>query len=144
MQTRSPKSGGPALNGAPRRLPHFAGNVGLRPILWIAGLVASAASALVAASQSRTGLGGANLVPAPAAIEAQIPRDLAGLSGFQRRGNALIGDVCTRSGTMLRLVFDARSHALIGLKIVENQPGGTSCRLEGAIAPLPATAPPAN
>lgn len=40
------------------------------------------------------------------------------IPGFQRRGNTLVGEVVTQDGTNLRLVFDARTKTLIGMRMV--------------------------
>jgi hypothetical protein len=45
------------------------------------------------------------------------------VSGFQRRGNFLVGETTTRAGVRLRLVLDARSHDLVGLRVVETEAG---------------------
>lgn len=73
------------------------------------------------------------------------------LSGFQRKGNTLVGEVKTREGAVLRLVFDARSHALIGMRVLDPAaPAGADLAANGAcpdqtvIAPLPITHSPAN
>lgn len=73
------------------------------------------------------------------------------LSGFQRKGNTLVGEVKTREGAVLRLVFDARSHALIGMRVLDpagpagaEQAAHSACPDQTASAPLPITLSPAN
>lgn len=73
------------------------------------------------------------------------------LSGFQRKGNTLVGEVKTREGAVLRLVFDARSHVLIGMRVLDpaspagaDQAMNSACPDQTASAPLPITLSPAN
>ncbi len=67
--------------------------------------------------------------------------ELASLKGFQRRGNSVVGEVCTRDGQVLRLVLDARSQALIGFRVVETADSPNDCT-HGFL--LPRTQSPAN
>ena len=81
--------------------------------------------------------------------ETRLPADLAALPGFQRRGNTLVGELKGRDGSVVRLVFDARTQALIGLRIMEatsaaGAPQDAACINRASAAPLPAAAPPAN
>lgn len=41
------------------------------------------------------------------------------LSGFQKKGTLLIGETIAPNGARLRLVLDARTHELIGMRVVE-------------------------
>lgn len=71
------------------------------------------------------------LQPAPA----RTPAETAGsgldraalakldLSTFQRRGNLLVGQITTPAGVRLRLVMDANTRALVGLRVVETEAG---------------------
>ena len=96
----------------------------------------------------------ATLLPAPHIHVAGLAKagknatDGVDLSGFQRRGNTLVGEIKTRDGTPMRLVFDARTHALIGMRVLEpstpaSAPEGT-CADHSAFAPLPTRYSPAN
>jgi hypothetical protein len=46
------------------------------------------------------------------------------LSTFQKRGTLLIGETTAPSGARLRLVLDARTHELIGMRVVETETAG--------------------
>ena len=43
------------------------------------------------------------------------------LSGFQKKGTLLIGETTTPSGARLRLVLDARTHELVGMRVIEDE-----------------------
>jgi len=96
----------------------------------------------------------ATLLPAPHIHVAGLAKagknatDGVDLSGFQRRGNTLVGEIKTRDGTPMRLVFDARTHALIGMRVLEpSTPAGApedTCADHSAFAPLPTRYSPAN
>lgn len=43
------------------------------------------------------------------------------LSTFQKRGTLLIGETTAPSGARLRLVLDARTHELVGMRVVETE-----------------------
>jgi hypothetical protein len=45
--------------------------------------------------------------------------DLATLPGFARRGNVLVGEMQGSHGASVRLVFDAKSQKLIGMKVLD-------------------------
>lgn len=54
-------------------------------------------------------------------VENRSMAELGNLPGFQRRGNSVIGEVCTRDGQVLRLVLDARHQTLIGFRVLEGK-----------------------
>lgn len=114
-----------------------------------AGVVlAGCGFALVAASQSRPELTAGRFGLAPQPPEPQATADLNQLSGFQRRGNSLVGEVVTRDGTAMRLVFDARTQALIGLRVLARAPSiphePRACAVAAPSTPLPEAVTPAN
>lgn len=43
------------------------------------------------------------------------------LSNFQRKGTLLIGEATAPSGARLRLVLDARTHELVGMRVIEGE-----------------------
>ena len=47
------------------------------------------------------------------------------LSTFQRRGALLVGEITTPAGVRLRLVMDANTRELVGLRVVETEAGTT-------------------
>jgi hypothetical protein len=142
MSIQNPEKSGGARHGAPHSPSRSAWRGGMRLAVWCIALVASGASVLVAASQSRGGLGSALPATQTTAPDLRAAIDLPQLSGFQKRGNALIGEVRTRDGTMLRLVFDARTQALIGLKVLATTPEGPACPVEAISAPVDAPVEP--
>lgn len=136
-------SGGTALpgffSGLTRRLKRVLG----------AGIVITGCGfALVAASQSQQELAAGRFGLAPKSQEPQATADLTQLNGFQRRGNSLVGEVVTRDGTAMRLVFDARTQTLIGLRVLSHAPvtpaETRACPARPSSPPLPDTATPAN
>jgi hypothetical protein len=48
----------------------------------------------------------------------KAPLDLATIPGFRKRGMVFVGEVQGGNGTLLRLVFDSKSNALIGMHVV--------------------------
>lgn len=73
-------------------------------------------------------------------VENRTMAELGTLPGFQRRGNSVVGEVCTRDGQALRLVLDARSQALIGFRLLEPSEARPAC----SASPLPIARTPAN
>jgi hypothetical protein len=168
MSDRKIRSSNPAARGEPHRFPALRG-ISTRRVVLVGGiLAASFGCALVAASQSRPdliaarlgipGLGGSGLgvsgltSETKASAETKILSEVktsAGtmnLAGFQRRGNSLVGEVKTRDGAVVRLVFDARTHTLIGLRVldpVEQPPREAeavlACINQSSTAPPPVT-----
>jgi hypothetical protein len=69
----------------------------------------------------------------------------ANLPGFKRHGTSLVGMVQTEDGATMRLVFDARTATLIGIKAVapaaRTEKGCISLSID---APLPGRTTPAN
>jgi hypothetical protein len=51
--------------------------------------------------------------------EPRPPVSMSHLAGFRRHGSTLVGEVKSSDGATLRLVFDARTHTLIGLKVLD-------------------------
>lgn len=47
------------------------------------------------------------------------------LSTFQRRGALLVGEVTTAAGVRLRVVMDANTREVVGLRVVETEAGTT-------------------
>lgn len=101
---------------------------------------------VLAAGALAIGLVAANSILAVSSIDAQAGEARRGellamrgetppIPGFQRRGTSFVGDVRGSDGALLRLVFDARTQTLIGMKVIE--PAGslaeatarTDCRL---------------
>jgi hypothetical protein len=69
----------------------------------------------------------------------------ASIPGFRRLGSSLVGTVRTEDGASIRLVFDARSLALIGMKQIEAPPGpARGCISLSSELPLPPKVPPAS
>ncbi len=102
---------------------------GKRNLLIGAGIVAAAlvagglASAWVAALAVKPG---AN----PGAGLEGTSLEHLDLSRFQQRGNLLVGETTAPSGARLRLVLDARSRQLVGLRVItEEGPGRHSARM---------------
>jgi hypothetical protein len=59
------------------------------------------------------------LTPAPVTGSAsRLPEQMP---GFQRRGSSLIGEFRTKDGQSIRLVIDARTHTVIGVKVLEGK-----------------------
>ncbi len=56
-------------------------------------------------------------------VENRSMAELGSLPGFQRRGNSVVGEVCTRDGQVLRLVLDARHQTLLGFRVLEGKAG---------------------
>lgn len=141
----------PAERGEPRRF-RLAVPVAARRLALRVGIVfASFGVVLVAASQNRPDLIASRLGFPGFAAEGKTSVELANLAGFQRRGNSLVGEVKTRDGTTMRLVFDARTHTLIGLRVLEasaepvREPEPTrACLNASPLAPLPDGLSPAN
>lgn len=79
-------------------------------------------------------------------VENRTMAELAAMPGFQRRGNNVVGEVCTRDGQALRLVLDARNQTLIGFRLLpggnEPAPGGRTGCAPGKALPIAQT--PAN
>lgn len=101
--------------------------------------------ALMALAQS----GPPRLIAQRQAPGAELPTAPFDLSGFQRRGNTLVGETVTTGGTRMRLVIDARTHALIGLRKLDSAASAGSgairaCPDGKAAAPLPGPARNAN
>jgi len=79
-------------------------------------------------------------LPRPASIE----DNLATLPGFARRGNVLVGEMQGSHGASVRLVFDAKSQKLIGMKVLD-APSSSSKPDQGQDnAPLQDARAPAN
>lgn len=103
----------------------------IRFVLWSGVMVASFGFVLIAASQNRPVFPVAGLALSPPKNESRADTykataKLADLASFQRRGNSLVGEVTTREGAVMRLVFDARTHTLIGFRVLDalpNRPG---------------------
>lgn len=142
----------PAERGAPRHF-RLAVPVAVRRLALRVGIVlASFGVVLVAASQSRPDLIASRLGLPGFAAEGKTSVELANLAGFQRRGNSLVGEVKTRDGATMRLVFDARTHALIGLRVLDPAPetapreadATRACLNTSSTAPLPDSRSPAN
>lgn len=140
--------------------------------LRIGVLLVSCGFVLVAASQSRPDLIAARLGLSDLTSEGTIftaskisvgntsvgktsvdktSAELSNLAGFQRRGNSLVGEVKTRDGAVMRLVFDARTHTLIGLRVLDpvdqrahEAAGVKACINQTSTAPLPDGVSPAN
>lgn len=67
------------------------------------------------------------------------------LPGFRRQGALLVGTMRAEDGSTLRMVFDARTMTLVGLKPVEPPAGATTgCVSLGPDAPLPFRSQAAN
>jgi len=96
---------------------------------------------LIAWSQSRPDPELPAAPPTSRLVENRTMAELASLKGFQRRGNSVVGEVCTRDGQVLRLVLDARNQALIGFRVVETADSRNECT-HGFL--LPRTQSPAN
>ncbi len=96
---------------------------------------------LIAWSQGQPDPDAPAALPTSRLVENRTMAELASLPGFQRRGNSVVGEVCTRDGQSLRLVLDARSQALIGFRVVETADNQNSCT-HGFL--LPRTQSPAN
>jgi len=141
----------PAERGEPHRF-RLAVPVVARRVVLRAGIVlASFGLVLVAASQSRPELIAARLGLPGFAVEGKTSAELANLAGFQRRGNSLVGEVKTRDGATMRLVFDARTHTLIGLRVLDTaaesareSEAARACFNTSPAAPLPNDLSPAN
>ncbi|WP_284177697.1 hypothetical protein [Rhabdaerophilum sp. SD176] len=73
-------------------------------------------------------------------VENRTMVELGTLPGFQRRGNSVVGEVCTRDGQALRLVLDARNQTLIGFRLLEPNEARPGC----LASPLPIARTPAN
>ncbi|MCZ8376290.1 MAG: hypothetical protein O9342_13000 [Beijerinckiaceae bacterium] len=73
-------------------------------------------------------------------VENRTMAELGTLPGFQRRGNSVVGEVCTRDGQALRLVLDARNQTLIGFRLLETNEVRPGC----PASPLPSARTPAN
>lgn len=152
MPHLKPIPSAPAERGEFRRF-RPAVPVAARRLVLRAGIVlASFGLVLVAASQSRPDLIASRLGLPGFAVEGKSSVELANLAGFQRRGNSLVGEVKTRDGATMRLVFDARTHALIGLRVLDPAPeaapreaeAARACLDTSSVAPLPESASPAN
>ncbi len=157
-------SGTSAASGLRHSLPlgqttirRIAGRLRLRKgglTLWLGVLLASFAFVFfafvfVAASHNRPDLPGVRLALSSLASEARPAADrtvaeLTTIGGFQRRGTSLVGEVTTRDGAVMRLVFDARTHTLIGLRVVDgaearprSEDRPQACPNHSPIAPLP-------
>lgn len=64
------------------------------------------------------------LAPAPGAPQRTAGLDRRAieqldLSTFQKKGSVLVGETTTPSGARLRLVIDARTHELVGLRVID-------------------------
>jgi hypothetical protein len=97
--------------------------------------------------QDRAGLATARLTIPGVSKDGKSATSPSELHGFQRRGNTLVGEVRSREGAALRLVFDARTHALIGMRVLDPGPEPASlaaCPDQTAQAPLPIAVSPAN
>jgi hypothetical protein len=78
-------------------------------------------------------LASTRLQPAPAPAAEKPVQTRAGLdratldhldlSSFQRRGALLVGDVTTPAGVRLRLVMDANTRELVGMRVIETEAG---------------------
>lgn len=146
MSVRMTRSSKPTERGELRLFPIRMGKQARGIMLGVGILIASLGCALVAASQSRpdpiaarlgvTSLGtsspGApNPIQSATAGEAKTsdkgttptmiktPVGMINAADLQRRGNSLVGEVKTRNGAVMRLVLDARTHALIGLRVLD-------------------------
>lgn len=79
-------------------------------------------------------------------VESRTMAELAGVPGFQRRGNTVVGEVCTREGQTLRLVIDARTQALVGFRQLSPAESGNPVNRSACLpaGPLPIAQSPAN
>lgn len=68
-------------------------------------------------------------------VENRTMAELGTLPGFQRRGNSLVGEVCTRNGQALRLVLDARNQTLIGFRLLEENRTRPACGNAALLSP---------
>ena len=76
---------------------------------------------------------GAQLQPTPDTAPDKLTKARAGLdrttlakldlSTFQRRGALLVGEVTTTAGVRLRVVMDANTREVVGLRVVETEAG---------------------
>ena len=57
----------------------------------------------------------------PATRPSQSQKQSA-IPGFTRRGTSLVAEMRSQDGSLVRLVIDARSHTLIGAKVIEPAP----------------------
>ena len=102
-------------------------------------------------AQDKTSLATARLNIPGVSKDGKSASNPSELSGFQRKGNTLVGEVKTREGAVLRLVFDARSHVLIGMRVLDPPSpasagvvASSACPDQTSSAPLPITLSPAN
>lgn len=157
MSHREDIHGTPAAGGARGRSRSIVPAGGGRAALRLAVLAAATGFALVAASQGRPDMIASRLGLAGVTNDGKVNGELANLAGFQRRGNSLVGEVRTREGVTMRLVLDARTHTLIGVKVLEAAEAQAhpvaearnGCPAPSTIAPapllpLPTSTAPAN
>ncbi len=68
----------------------------------------------------------------------QVAASPAHLPGFRKQGTLLVGTIRAEDGSTLRMVFDARTMTLVGLKQVEPaSPSTSGCVSFAPEAPLP-------
>jgi hypothetical protein len=95
-------------------------------VLGVGILLAALLGAWYASAQLKPG---ASPAPEkPGQMRAGLDRatlDTLDLSTFQRRGTLLVGEVTTPAGVRLRLVLDATSRELVGLRVVETEAGAS-------------------
>ncbi|KAF0229500.1 MAG: hypothetical protein FD175_1838 [Beijerinckiaceae bacterium] len=152
MSNRMITSGKPSGRGEKRPLRKMSSRKArTRLVVLAAGLLASLGFAVVAASQGRPDLIAARLGIPNLTADGKTTAELTTMAGFQRRGNSLVGEVKTRDGAVMRLVFDARTHTLIGLRVLdpaenpsEKAASARACPDESTTAPLPYGVSPAN
>ena len=157
----------PAARGELHRFFLLPGKAARRLALGVGILAASLGFALVAASQSRPDLIAAGLglpAAAPSAPreigassgtkapnEIKTPIGMISLADLQRRGNSLVGEIRTQDGAVTRLVLDARTHALIGMRVIHaaeqaqhKLQTARACPDPSPVAPMPGTLLPAT
>ena len=119
MSDHSPLPGEAANCGVSSQT-HSAKTPGIRRLALRTGMLAAGLGCvLLATSQGRPDFITTRLGFPVLTAEGKTSTELANLAGFQRRGNTLVGEVRTREGATMRLVFDARTHTLIGFRIMD-------------------------
>lgn len=59
------------------------------------------------------------VAPQRAAVLDRKAIETLDLSTFQKKGTVLVGETTTPAGVRLRLVIDARTHQLVGMRVIE-------------------------